>query len=119
MHRARANGQLDGRDREWLTPEQAEQARRALAAGLTTREVAEQLGIPYRRMRERLIDQLGIRLGRGRVRRGIPKTPFPVLSDQEIRARCAEIRSRWTPERWLEAGCYRPGTGRREPRWPR
>lgn len=107
---------LAGRERALLTPEQAVEARRALAAGRTTRETAELLGIPYRRLRDRLRDQLQLRLGRGRVRRGIRRAPFPTLTEQEIRERTAEVRRAWPLERWLG---HAPDDGRRDPRWPR
>lgn len=97
------DGSLQGRVRLRLTSSQANDVRKLLADGYTQREVAERIGVPYRRLRERLRDQLRLRVGRGRVRRGIRKAPFPFLTDEEIAARAAEIRSRWTPEREVEA----------------
>lgn len=100
---ASADGRMAGRLRLRLTASEADQARRLIQSGLTQREVAERLGIPLRRLRERLRDQLRIRVGRGRVRRGIRRTPFPFLTDEEIAARCAQVRATWTEEREREA----------------
>jgi len=116
MYRHAPDGRLAGRERQLLTPEQAEQARRALMEGATTREAAEALGIPYRRLRERLADQLNLRVGRGRRRRGITNTPFPRLTEDELWLATAEIRRSWTLERWLEADVRQPRDRHRGPR---
>lgn len=97
------DGQLAGRVRLKLKQSEAVRVRELLAAGYTQREVASELGIPYRRLRDRLVDQLRLRVGRGRKRRGMRRAPFPFLSDEEIAARTAEIRAAWTPEREAEA----------------
>lgn len=94
---------LQGRVRLRLTASEANQVRRMLQDGATQREVAQAIGIPYGRLRSRLRDQLRLRVGRGRVRRGIRRTPFPFLTDEEIAAAAAEVRARWTPEREAEA----------------
>lgn len=96
------DGGLRGRVKLRLSRDQVARAKRLLVEGYTQREVADLLGIPHRRLRERVRDQLGIRVGQGRVRRGIRKTPFPELTDEEIAARTAEIRATWSEETRLE-----------------
>lgn len=83
----------------WLSEEQAAEARRLLAAGARRDEVAAALGIAVSRLVSRLADQLrDVRVGRGRG--GGPRKSGDPTPD-EIRERAAEVRSRWTPERWL------------------
>lgn len=97
------DGQLAGRVRHRLRRAEANQVRRLLAAGVPQAEVAQLVGIPYRRLRSRLADQLRIRVGRGRKGRRKRRTPFPFLTQEEIAARAAAIRATWTPEREAEA----------------
>lgn len=96
---AGADGTMEGRVRLMLSRSQATVVRQALAAGSTHREVSELLGIPMSRLRARLRDQLHISVGQGRRRRGLPRTPWPDVSPEEIAERAAALRATWTPER--------------------
>ncbi len=86
----------------WLTAEQEQLARRLLADGVCHRDVAYAIGVTYRRLLTRTLDQLAdAKVGRGRgggPRRLVDPTP------EEVAAICLEIRAGWTEhqraERW-------------------
>jgi hypothetical protein len=86
----------------WLSPEQEQLARRLLADGVCHRDVASAVGVTYRRLLTRILDQLAdAKVGRGRgggPRRLVDPTPA------EIAEICQEIRAGWTEdqraERW-------------------
>lgn len=85
--------------RRYLSPEQEQQVRQLWAAGASRDEVARAAGVTVDVIRARLNDQLADlpRRGRGGNRRG----PTPDPSPDEIEAATAELRKRWTPDRWL------------------
>ena len=84
--------------RRLLSPAQEQTIRRMLACGACHAEAAAAAGISYRRLKTRLDDQLrDLRVGQGKG--GGPKRwrdPTP----EEIAVAAAEIRRRWTPDRW-------------------
>lgn len=86
---------------ELLTNEQAKKAREALLAGATRTEAAALIGVSRRRLDTRLNDQLAdVRVGQGRRERD-QRSRWQAADDptpEEIAARAAEIRSRWTEE---------------------
>ena len=82
----------------WLSPEQEQLARRLLADGVCHRDVASAVGVTYRRLLTRILDQLadakvGQGRGGGRPRRGLRLVdPTP----DEIATICQEIQAGWS-----------------------
>jgi hypothetical protein len=78
----------------WLTAEQEQLARRLLADGVCHRDVAYAIGVTYRRLLTRTLDQLAdAKVGRGRgggPRRLVDPTPA------EIATICQEIQAGWS-----------------------
>lgn len=85
--------------RRYLSPEQEQQVRQLWAAGASRDEVARAAGVSTDMLIARLKDQLADlpRRGRGGNRRGASPDPTP----DEILEATAELRKRWTPDRWL------------------
>ena len=85
--------------RRYLSPEQEQQVRQLWAAGASRDEVARAAGVSTDMLIARLKDQLADlpRRGRGGNRRG----PTPDPTPDEILEATAELRKRWTPDRWL------------------
>jgi hypothetical protein len=97
-------------EKQLLTPDQEREARRMLAAGAGHRDVAQAIGVTYRRLLTRFEDQLAdAKVGRGRgggPRRHADPTP------EEIAVVTAGIRRNWSDERW---GIGLPAQGRATP----
>ena len=72
----------------WLSPEQEQLARRLLADGVCHRDVASAVGVTYRRLLTRILDQLAA----------------AAAPDLRVGELCQEIRAGWTEdqraERW-------------------
>ncbi len=85
-------------EKQLLSPEQEQTARRMLAAGAGHRDVAQAIGVTYRRLLTRFEDQLAdVRVGRGRgggPRRQADPTP------EEIAVVAAGLRRAWSDHRW-------------------
>jgi hypothetical protein len=97
----------------FLTAEEEQTIRAALAAGYTQDEAAAEVGITRSTPDARLRDQLAdLRVGQGRRERR--RAPQPELTPDEIAWRAHLVRSRWPAERWLrpeppDAPGHRPG----------
>lgn len=85
-------------EKQLLSPEQEQTARRMLADGAGHRDVAQAIGVTYRRLLTRFEDQLAdVRVGRGRgggPRRQADPTP------EEIAVVAAGLRRAWGDDRW-------------------
>jgi hypothetical protein len=97
-------------EKQLLSPEQEQTARRMLAAGAGHRDVAQAIGVTYRRLLTRFEDQLAdVRVGRGRgggPRRQADPTP------EEIAVVAAGLRRAWSDERWIGLPDPGPRPGR-------
>jgi hypothetical protein len=97
-------------EKQLLSPEQEQTARRMLAAGAGHRDVAQAIGISYRRLLTRFGDQLAdAKVGRGRgggPRRHADPTP------EEISVGAAGLRRAWSDERWIGLPAPGPRPGR-------
>ncbi len=98
-------------EKQLLSPEQEQTARRMLAAGARHRDVAQAIGVTYRRLLTRFGDQLAdAKVGRGRgggPRRHADPTP------EEIAVEAAGLRRAWGDERWgIDLPNPRPSPGR-------
>ena len=97
-------------EKQLLSPEQEQTARRMLAAGAGHRDVAQAIGISYRRLLTRFGDQLAdAKVGRGRgggPRRHADPTP------EEISVGAAGLRRAWSDERWIGLPDPGPRPGR-------
>jgi hypothetical protein len=81
-----------------------------LAAGAGHRDVAQAIGVTYRRLLTRFEDQLAdVRVGRGRG--GGPRRPADP-SPEEIAVVAAGIRRNWPDERWIGLPDPGPRPGR-------
>lgn len=100
----RADGQLHGSQKRYLSPDEEEAVRAAWAEGIRRDEVAARAGITVSRLVARLKDQLadlprrGQGKGGGRRRRDDDTGIDPTR--EEIMLRCAEVRRGWGHERY-------------------
>jgi hypothetical protein len=97
------DGRLAGSSRQFLTPDQERRVREAWAAGGRRDEVAAAAGITVARLVSRLADQLADlpRRGRGKGGGRRPKAvDGPDPTQDEIRARAAEVRRTWGEDRF-------------------
>ena len=100
-YRDPVTGQMRGQGRALLPDDKLELIRQLWATTATKAEVAEAAGITMDVLLARLKDQLADLPPRGRgVGGGRRRGDMEVLSDEEIRLRCAQVRQAWTPERY-------------------
>lgn len=99
--------------RRALSADEEAIVRSMAAAGWTRDEIAEAVGVTPYVISQRLRDQLGMRLKRGRPE-GDEAWVEPTGEEEEasrsslalapwVAARAAEVRATWTPERWARA----------------
>jgi hypothetical protein len=92
--------------KRFLSHDQEQIVRDALARGATHAEAAEAAGVSYRRLKTRLYDQLlDLRVGQGR--REAPRSCRRDPTPEEIAVAAAGVRKKWTPDRW---GLHSPDT---------
>lgn len=99
--------------RRALTAAQEATVREMAAEGCTRDEIAEAIGVTPYVLSQRLRDQLDLRLKQGRPE-GDEAWIEPTGDEEEasrsslalapwVAARAAEVRARWTPDRWARA----------------